>query len=89
MADTQSRHEAYKAAGSRSAELYERARRVLPGGNTRTTLYEAPYPIYAASGKGARITDVEGEERLDFINNYTSLIHGHVDPEITAAVLAQ
>jgi glutamate-1-semialdehyde 2,1-aminomutase len=89
MADTQSRHEAYRETGARSAELYERARRVLPGGNTRTTLYEAPYPIYAAAGQGARITDVEGDERIDFINNYTSLIHGHADPEITAAVMAQ
>jgi glutamate-1-semialdehyde 2,1-aminomutase len=69
--------------------LYERSKRVLPGGNTRTTLYEAPYPSYAASGRGAVITDVEGEERLDFINNYTSLIHGHADPDIQAAVIEQ
>ncbi len=81
--------DAYRAADSRSAQLFERAKKVLPGGNTRTTLYEAPYPIYAARGKGAVITDVEGQDRLDFINNYTSLIHGHADPDINAAVIAQ
>ena len=81
--------DAYRAADSRSAQLFERAKKVLPGGNTRTTLYEAPYPIYAARGRGATITDVEGQERLDFINNYTSLIHGHADPDINAAVMAQ
>lgn len=81
--------EAYREGDSRSAQLFARATKVLPGGNTRTTLYEAPYPIYAASGKGAMITDVEGQQRLDFINNYTSLIHGHADADINAAVVAQ
>lgn len=89
MAGTTTRTEAYRAAEARSAQLNARARKVLPGGNTRTTLYETPYPIYAARGQGAVITDVEGDERLDFINNYTSLIHGHADPDINAAVIAQ
>lgn len=89
MAGADGRTEVFRAADSRSAELFERAKKVLPGGNTRTTLYEAPYPSYAASGRGAVITDVEGQDRLDFINNYTSLIHGHADPDINAAVIAQ
>src|SRR6476620_788235 len=89
MAGTTTRTEAYRSAEARSAQLNARARKVLPGGNTRTTLYETPYPIYAARGQGAIITDVEGDERLDFINNYTSLIHGHADPDINAAVIAQ
>ena len=58
-------------------QLYERASRVMPGGNTRHSVALAPYPIYARSGSGCRITDVEGEERVDFLNNYTSLILGH------------
>lgn len=89
MATDGARTDAYRGAEAQSARLYERARKVLPGGNTRTTLYEAPYPIYAARGRGAVITDVEGQDRLDFINNYTSLIHGHADPDINAAVIAQ
>ena len=89
MAAIDQRRDAFRAMSSRSAELAARARRVMPGGNTRTTVYQSPHPPYVAYGKGATIVDVEGDERLDFINNYTSLIHGHADPEINAAVIAQ
>ena len=58
----------------------------MPGGNTRHSVALAPYPIYARSGSGCRITDVEGEQRVDFLNNYTSLILGHADPGVTEAV---
>src|SRR5690606_32926916 len=54
----------YREPGSAAADLFERARRVLPGGNTRTTVYSAPYPPYAARGRGAVIVDADGEERF-------------------------
>ena len=79
----------YLDSGSRSAELYARARAVMPGGNTRTTVFTAPYPSYAASASGAAITDVDGQTRLDFVNNYTALIHGHAHPRIVEAVTRQ
>ena len=75
----------YRGAGARSRALYERALRVMPGGNTRHSVVMAPYPVYIASGRGCRVLDVEGQERIDFLNNYTSLIHGHADPETTRA----
>jgi glutamate-1-semialdehyde 2,1-aminomutase len=74
---------------SRSAELWARARAVMPGGNSRTTVFTAPHPAYAASGQGASVTDVDGQQRLDFVNNYTSLIHGHAHPRILEAVIRQ
>ncbi|MEE8555626.1 MAG: aspartate aminotransferase family protein [bacterium] len=77
----------YPDEKSKSAHLYERACRVLPGGNSRSSIFQSPYPIYAQSGKGCRITDVDGVERIDFLNNYTTLIHGHAHPEIQAAVV--
>ena len=76
-------------AGSRSAALYERACKVLPGGNTRTTVYNAPHPLYLASGEGFHVTDADGQTRLDFLNNYTSLLHGHAHPTVLAAAQAQ
>jgi glutamate-1-semialdehyde 2,1-aminomutase len=76
-------------AGSRSAALYERARKVLPGGNTRTTVFNAPHPLYLASGEGFHVTDADGQTRLDFLNNYTSLLHGHAHPVVLAAAQAQ
>lgn len=77
---------AYLGESSRSRQLYERALRVMPGGNSRHTVVMEPYPVYAASGHGCRVVDVEGEERIDFVNNYTSLIRGHSDPAVTDAV---
>ena len=77
---------AYLSDRARSRELYDRASRVMPGGNTRHSIALAPYPIYAASGKGCHVTDVDGDPRIDFLNNYTSLILGHADPGVTAAV---
>src|SRR5512147_1149859 len=75
----------WAAADSTSARLFARAQGVLPGGNSRTTVYIAPYPPYAASGEGCWITDVEGDRRLDCLNNYTALIHGHAHPAIVEA----
>jgi glutamate-1-semialdehyde 2,1-aminomutase len=80
------RTNAYRAEAAQSKTLYQRACQVMPGGNSRHSIALAPYPIYARSGRGCRITDVEGEERIDFLNNFTSLIRGHADPQVTRAV---
>lgn len=74
---------------SKSARLYERARKVLPGGVSRNTVLRDPHPLYAAKASGCRITDVEGVERIDFSNNMASLLHGHCHAEIVAAVTEQ
>ena len=76
----------YRSERALSRALYDRASHVMPGGNTRHSIALAPYPIYAASGSGCRVTDVDGDQRIDFLNNYTSLILGHADPQVTAAV---
>jgi len=72
-----------------SAALYERAKAVMPGGNTRLTVFMKPHPYYAAFGRGCRLLDVDGVERLDFTNNYNSLIHGHAHPAIIEAARDQ
>lgn len=79
----------YPDPGSMSAQLFERGRRVMPGGNSRVGVMFEPYPVYAAYGKGCRVTDVDGVERIDFINNWSSLIHGHSNPEVLEAIAAQ
>jgi glutamate-1-semialdehyde 2,1-aminomutase len=78
---------AYSAPGSRSARLFEAAVQALPGGNSRTTIFMQPYPIYAAEGSGCWLTDVDGDQRFDCLNNYTSLIHGHAHPAVNDAVI--
>jgi glutamate-1-semialdehyde 2,1-aminomutase len=72
-----------------SERLYERAGSVMPGGNTRTSVFFPPSPPYAQRGHGCRVVDVDGTELIDFVNNYTSLIHGHAEPHIVAAVQEQ
>ena len=76
----------YLGEDSASRSLHERALHVMPGGNSRHTLVMDPYSIYAASGQGCIVTDVEGQKRIDFVNNYTSLILGHSHPEVMDAV---
>src|SRR5499433_3490519 len=76
----------YKAKTGRSRELFEEALRVMPGGNSRTTTFFDPYPFYITRGEGPRIWDADGIERLDFNGNYTSLVLGHADPRVVAAI---
>jgi len=79
----------YRGEAARSRALFARAVKVMPAGNTRHSVALSPYPVYIESGKGCRVRDVEGEERIDFLNNFTSLILGHADPQVTAAVQAR
>lgn len=72
-----------------SRRLFERARRVMPGGNTRTTVFLEPFPIYAARGEGCRVWDVDGNAYYDCINNFTAMIHGYGHPQVTAAASDQ
>src|SRR3954465_3269592 len=73
----------YPDPQSASRTLYDRALASLPGGNSRTTVFMKPYPIYAAHGAGCRVWDV------DCINNFTSLIHGHAHPSLIEAATRQ
>jgi glutamate-1-semialdehyde 2,1-aminomutase len=74
---------------SRSKAMHDRAKASLPGGNTRTTVFMKPYPIYAARGEGCRVWDVDGVARIDCINNFTSLVHGHAHPALVEAACRQ
>jgi glutamate-1-semialdehyde 2,1-aminomutase len=79
----------YCARTPTSETSSERAKRVLPGGDTRTVAFHPPYPLTVVDGSGCRFTDVDGNEYIDVLNNYTSLIHGHAHPAIVAAVTEQ
>src|SRR3954453_20716453 len=79
----------YPDPKSVSRAMYDRALASLPGGNTLTTVFMKPYPIYAARGEGCRVWDVDGNEYIDCINNFTSLIHGHAHPALVEAAKRQ
>ena len=78
----------YAAKTPRSRALHEEATAVMPGGNSRTTTFFDPYPFYFQRGQGAHIWDADGIERVDFNNNYTSLVLGHAIPDVVKAVQA-
>lgn len=87
---TKARVEAeYRRRTPGSAALHEAAKRVIPGGESRTAAYFSPYPLFMEQGEGCRLTDVDGNRYVDFLNNYTSQIHGHANPLITEAVSRQ
>src|SRR5207248_1474638 len=65
---------------TRSAELYSRARELLPGGvNSPVRAMRAigRDPIFIADGAGAHITDVDGNDYIDWVCSWGPLILGH------------
>jgi glutamate-1-semialdehyde 2,1-aminomutase len=70
----------------RSAALFARATRVMPGGNTRTCIHEAPYPLAFERGRGPLLWDVDGNEYVDLYFNGFSIIHGHAYAPILEAI---
>ena len=66
----------------KGTQMYETAKKTLPGGETRSATNMYPHPMYIEKAVGTMLYDVDGNEFKDFINNYTSMIHGHAHPFI-------
>ena len=81
--------EKFVAENPTSKRLYEKACMHLPSGSTRNVLTYPPFPVYMARGLGSRLWDVDGNERIDFNYNNTTLILGHNHPKVVKAVQAQ
>ena len=81
--------ERYLATTPRSRALWDEAREYLPGGDSRNSIFWNPYPIFIESGAGCHVVDVDGVDRLDFINTMTSLILGHSPQPVVDAVTSQ
>jgi glutamate-1-semialdehyde 2,1-aminomutase len=79
----------YSATNPISAGLHKKASTFMPGGDTRNSIYWDPFPIYITSGDGTTLTDADGNQRTDFVNNMTTLILGHRPPEVTSALAEQ
>jgi glutamate-1-semialdehyde 2,1-aminomutase len=75
----------------RSRRLFARARRRIPGGvNSAVRAFGAVggAPRFIASGKGCRVTDVDGNEYIDYVGSWGPLIVGHANPSVLRAVRA-
>ena len=84
----------YPFLSSRSAELHERGKAVIPDGVSRSTVIIRPHPIYVDHGDGAWVTDVDGntEERnktVSVFNGIPPLIDKLDDEEQEIEVLGK
>ncbi|MCU1606572.1 MAG: hemL [Modestobacter sp.] len=74
-----------------SAQLFDRAGRVTPGGvNSPVRAFRAVggTPRFMAEGAGAWLTDVDGRRYVDLVASWGPMILGHAHPEVVAAVTA-
>ena len=78
---------------TRSLELYEEACGLVPGGvlgaRKPADFIAGEYPIFLESGKGCRLTDVDGNEFIDFLCGYGPIILGYRESEVDEAVYKQ
>ncbi len=72
-------------------ELFERARRVIPGGvNSPVRAFGSVggTPVFAVEGRGAHVRDADGRELIDYVQSWGALLFGHAREEIVAAATA-
>ncbi len=67
----------------------DRGRVIFPGGvNSPVRAFGGVggTPVVMAKGKGSRITDVDGNEYLDYVLSWGPLVLGHAHPDVVAAI---
>ncbi|MDN4075997.1 aspartate aminotransferase family protein [Fictibacillus terranigra] len=73
-----------------STKNFEKSRHYLAGGvssSLRSSM--KPVPLFATSGKGSRLRDVDGNEYVDYLLAYGPLILGHCHPQLTEDLKSQ
>ena len=86
MSETQSNE---TQSFAKSEGMFDRALRALPGGvSSPVRAFKAVggTPLFFASAKGAHVTDIDGNEYLDFVGSWGPLILGHANDEILEVV---
>ncbi|KAI1177453.1 class III aminotransferase [Nemania sp. FL0916] len=76
----------YKAANPGSGAAHETATAHLPGGNTRSVLHWAPYPLSIAAAAGFTLRDADGHAYTDLLGEYSAGLYGHSHPVLLAAL---
>jgi len=70
----------------KNAELFERAKKVLPLGVNSPVRFFEPYPFFVRSASGAHLYDIEGTRYLDYAMGYGALLFGHAYAPIINAI---
>ena len=76
-------------SGSLSSELFEKAKKLIPGGVNSPVRAFSPYPFFTKKAKGSHIVDVDGNEYVDYCMGYGPLILGHAHPSVVEVVKEQ
>ncbi len=74
---------------TRSAELFARARDIIPGGvnsPVRACRNVHADPLFIASAHGSHLTTVDGDEFIDFLGSWGPMLVGHAHPQVTRAI---
>ncbi|RTD89686.1 aminotransferase class III-fold pyridoxal phosphate-dependent enzyme, partial [Variovorax atrisoli] len=79
-------HRRFTEANPASLRQFEEQARYMPGANSRSVLFYAPFPLTIARGERATLWDADGHRYADFIAEYTAGVYGHSAPEIREAV---
>ncbi len=69
----------------RSQSIYERARGVIPGGvNSPVRAFRSVggSPFFVRSAHGATLTDLDGNDYIDYVMSWGPLILGHAHPAV-------
>jgi glutamate-1-semialdehyde 2,1-aminomutase len=77
---------------TQSEALFQEAQQFIPGGvNSPVRAFKAVggNPLFIAKAKGPRITDVDGNEFIDYVSSWGPMIFGHAHPKIVDAVSKQ
>jgi glutamate-1-semialdehyde 2,1-aminomutase len=80
-------HRRFIDSNPASRRQFEEQARYMPGANSRSVLFYAPFPLTIAKGEGAALWDADGHRYADFIAEYTAGVYGHSAPEIRDAVI--
>jgi glutamate-1-semialdehyde 2,1-aminomutase len=83
VADAQRR---YVERNPESRRLHEERAKVMPGGNTRSIIHVEPFPLTIVRGEGAKLTDADGHDYVDFLGEYTAGLFGHSHPVVAQAI---
>ena len=73
----------------KSQQMFERACQVIPGGvnsPVRACRSVGCEPLFISSAQGSRVTDVDGNEFIDFVCSWGPMIGGHSHPDVVAAI---
>ena len=76
---------AFESRTPRSRDRFQRALEIFPGGDTRIATFHRPYPVTIERAERIDLVDIDGNDYLDFLLNYTSLITGHRHPAVIDA----